>query len=65
MFSKNLKIERKSKNLTQSALAEMLGIKTQSYQAYEKGISMPSAENLLKLELILNVSLNDLFELDI
>ena len=64
VFAKNLKMERVSRNLTQKQLAEILEIKTQSYQAYEKGITMPSAENLVKLALALNLSLDDLFEID-
>lgn len=64
VFAKNLKIERTSRNLTQKALAECLGIKTQSYQAYEKGVSLPSAENLIKISIVLGVSLDDLFEID-
>ena len=61
-FSKNLKNERLACNMTQKQVAEKMGIKTQSYQAYENNISLPTVENLLKLSLIFNVSLNDLFE---
>ncbi|MBQ9792061.1 MAG: helix-turn-helix transcriptional regulator, partial [Clostridia bacterium] len=35
----------------------------QSYQAYESGLTMPTAENLLKICLVLNVTLDYLFEL--
>ena len=62
-FSKNLKTERIANNMTQKCFAEKIGIKTQSYQAYESGISMPTVENLLKICLILNVSLDYLFEI--
>ena len=62
-FAKNLKIERNQKKLTQKQVAEALGIKTQSYQAYETCIAMPTAENLLKISLFFNVSLDDLFEI--
>ena len=62
-FSKNIKIERKSHKMTQKQVAQAIGIKTQSYQAYEKNISMPSLENLLKLAIIFDVSLNELFEI--
>lgn len=61
-FAKNLKTERILNNLTQKQLAEKIGIKTQSYQAYEAGITLPTTENLLKLCLILNVSLDYLFD---
>lgn len=62
-FSKNIKIERKFRKMTQKQVAEAIGIKTQSYQAYEKNIAMPSLENLLKLAIIFDVSLNELFEI--
>ena len=62
-FAKNLKMERNSRGLTQKNVAEMLGIKTQSYQAYESGIAMPSAENLLKIAIVFQLSLDELFEL--
>lgn len=62
-FSKNLKKEREQKNLTQKQLASSIGITTQSYQAYEAGLTLPTAENLLKLSLILDISLDELFEI--
>ena len=62
-FAKNIKFERNSKGLTQCDIAKALGIKTQSYQAYEAGISLPSSENLLKLAIVLEVSIDELFEL--
>lgn len=63
-FAKNLKLERTSKGLTQKDIADNLGIKTQSYQAYESGLSLPSAENLLKLAIVLDLSIDELFELN-
>ena len=62
-FAKNIRFERNSKGLTQKDIADMLGVKTQSYQAYETGVSLPSAENLLKLAIVLEVSIDELFEL--
>lgn len=62
-FAKNLRFERESRNLTQKEVAESIGIKTQSYQAYESGVSLPTAENLLKLALIFDLSLDELFEI--
>ena len=61
-FIKNLKLERKSRNLTQKQVAELIGVKTQSYQAYENGKSFPTIENLLKLVCVYEITLNDLFE---
>ena len=62
-FAKNIKLERLSLNLTQSQMAEKIGIKTQSYQAYESGLSLPSLENLLKICIHFNLSLDELFEI--
>lgn len=62
-FAKNIKLERTLKNLTQKDIAEKLNIKTQSYQAYEAGLTTPTTENLIKLALLFNVSLDDLFEI--
>ena len=62
-FAVNLKAERLAKHFTQKQMAEKMNIKTQSYQAYECNISMPTAENLLKIVEILNISLDELFEI--
>lgn len=62
-FAKNIKLERLSLNLTQSQMANKIGIKTQSYQAYESGLSLPSLENLLKICALFNLSLDELFEI--
>lgn len=64
-FAKNLKSERLAKGYTQKNMAEILGIKPQSYQAYEGSISYPTCENLLKLAKILDVSLDILFDINI
>ena len=62
-FIENLKNERLANNLTQRQIAEKMGIRTQSYQAYESGIAMPTLENFLKICLILKVTPNELFEI--
>ena len=62
-FSKNLKIERKSRNLTQKQVADMIGIKTQSYQAYENSVALPTVENLLRIVVLFNLSLDEMFEI--
>ncbi len=62
-FATNLKIERLARKLTQKQVAESIGIKTQSYQAYENNVSMPNLVNLLKLVELFNVSIDDLFEI--
>lgn len=62
-FAKNLRLERQSRGYTQKFMAESIGVKTQSYQAYESGVSMPTLENLLKLVVVLDLSLDDLFNI--
>lgn len=62
-FAKNLKTERITKGLTQKQVAEAIGIKTQSYQAYESNLATPTVENLLKLSIFFDVSLDELFDL--
>lgn len=62
-FARNIRFERNSKGLTQKEIADKIGVKTQSYQAYESGVSLPSSENLLKLAIVLEVSIDELFEL--
>lgn len=64
-FSKNLKMERLARKLTQKQVAEHLGIRTQSYQAYENNVSMPNVVNLLQLSDFFGISIDDLFELDL
>lgn len=50
-------IKDDGKCLTQKEVAEMLGVRYQSYQAYERGVSYPSIQNFLKLAEIFDVSL--------
>lgn len=63
-FANNLKLERLANKLTQDELAKKIGITSQSYGAYEKGATLPTSENLLKISIILEVSLDELFEID-
>lgn len=62
-FARNLKMERKARQLTQRQVAESIGIKTQSYQAYENNVAMPNVENLLKIAILFDISIDELFEL--
>ena len=43
---------------TQTDVADKLGIRYQSYQAYELGISMPSLQNFIALAELYDVSLD-------
>ena len=57
-FSKILKELRNIENLTQREVAEKIGVRYQSYQAYELGLSLPSLENFIKLADLFEVSLD-------
>ena len=49
MFSENLKNLRKQKGLTQEELAERLHIVRQTVSKWEKGLSVPDAELLIRI----------------
>jgi Predicted transcriptional regulators len=49
MFSGNLKILRKDKGLSQEVLAERLHVVRQTVSKWEKGLSIPDAEMLIRL----------------
>ena len=61
-LAKNLKILRLQYGYTQKQVAEKLGIATQSYQAYEWGVNVPTLQNFIKLARLYDVSLDDLLE---
>lgn len=52
--------QRKSKNLTQSQLAEKLFITDKAVSKWERGKAMPDSSIMLKLCAILDISVNDL-----
>lgn len=58
VFKDRLKQLRKSKNYTQIYVARCIGVKYQSYQNYERGISFPTLENFIKLADLFEVSLD-------
>ena len=60
MFSENLKILRKQKGLTQEALAIKLHITRQTISKWEKGLSVPDAEQLVHLTEVLEVPITQL-----
>ena len=59
-FPDNLKRIRKSRQLSQEALAELLDVSRQSVSKWEQGICMPEAQMLLRLSETLEVSLDAL-----
>lgn len=48
-FAENLKLLRQSKKMTQSQLAELLGIDQRTVSAYEKGLCETSLATLAKI----------------
>ena len=61
IFTERLKELRKKKGLKQQEIAELLGVKRNTYSDWENGKTEPSFENLIKLADLLEVSLDWLF----
>lgn len=59
-FGKNLVKLRKEKGMSQSELAEELGVSRQAVSRWEGGTSLPSIENLRCISTLYGVSLDDL-----
>lgn len=59
-FSKNLKEYRKSVGLTQSEMAQHLGMTERGYRYYENGQREPNLSALVVIADYLNVSIDDL-----
>ena len=62
LLGSRIKEIRKSKNITQEKLAEMIGMDTVSLSNIERGKYYPTAENLNKILAVLNVEAAELFE---
>lgn len=60
MLSENLKIYRKKCGYTQEEVAEQLHIVRQTLSKWEKGVSVPDADLLVKLAQLYDVSVNEL-----
>ena len=60
MFGDNLKKVRKGKGLSQEALAEKLNVVRQTISKWEKGLSIPDGDMLIKLSQVLEVSVETL-----
>ena len=60
MFSENLKTLRKEKGFSQEQLSVRLNVVRQTISKWEKGLSVPDAEMLVKVAEVLNVSVSDL-----
>lgn len=60
ILGKNIKEARKRNNMTQSELAEKLGVSKQVVSSYENGKRSPSYEMLLKIANVFCTTINDL-----
>ena len=60
MFQDNLKMLRKNKGYTQEELASRLKVVRQTVSKWEKGLSVPDAEMLLKIAEEFEVSVSEL-----
>ncbi len=60
MFNENLRTLRTQKGLTQEELAIRLNVVRQTISKWEKGLSVPDSEMLIKLADILEVSVSEL-----
>ena len=60
MFNKNLKTLRKQKGFSQEELASRLHVVRQTISKWEKNLSVPDADTLIRLAEILEVSVSEL-----
>lgn len=62
MRNKELANARRKMNLTQSQVADKLGIRASSYQRFESGLRIPRVGMAIRLAHILNSSVEHLFQ---
>jgi len=55
---------RKERGLTQSDLAELIDVATETVSRMERGVSIPSLKTLENISNVLNVHLKDIFDLE-
>lgn len=60
MFSENLKALRKQKGMSQETLAQQLHVVRQTISKWEKGLSVPDADMLIRIAELFEVSVSDL-----
>lgn len=61
-FGKRLRKVRRSKDLTQEQLAELVGISVDFVSLIERGLSSPSFETIQKLSEVLEVPVEEFFK---
>ena len=62
MPTNNIKVARRKKELTQTRLAEMLGVKAQAINNWERCRAIPNYDKLKRLSEILEESIDYLLE---
>jgi transcriptional regulator with XRE-family HTH domain len=62
LVGRNIRILRLAKGLSQTELADALGVTFQQVQKYEKGTNRVGSGRLLKISAILGVKITDFFE---
>ncbi len=62
VVGRNIRIRRLAKNMSQTALAERLGITFQQIQKYEKGINRVGASRLMQISEVLDVPVHAFFD---
>ena len=60
MLSENLKTLRKQKGFSQEELAVRVNVVRQTISKWEKGLSVPDADTIVKLAEVLEVSVNEI-----
>lgn len=58
--AERLKTLRESRKLTQTRLAELIGVNSRAYNRWERGNFVPQLDTLIKIADILNVTLDEL-----
>lgn len=61
MLAEKLRKARKSRRITQDEIAGLLGVKRQTYSAYERGVSVPDSLTLKKVADYLEVTMDYFF----
>ena len=59
-FAQNLRLLRKSKNLSQSELSDLVGVNQRTVSAWENGVAEPDFKTLAELCRIFNEDFNGL-----
>lgn len=63
LLSNTLKVQRAKKNLTQEQLAQKVGVTRKTINTVENGKYVPSTYLALKLAKVLDVSVEELFQI--